>query len=196
MLLTQDLDPESKEYERLWQNPAIRSASDTFSTAFLQSESWKILRNAHESETRGILIEQAFSKALFLRTGNLHPAMEAMRSCLDDLYLHWGIDVDAHRTLRRPATPLDFARIVRELTESYPRDMAMTGRQASLRVRLDVAPDGMPTGCHMQVDYNDDAFERVACQKLMRYARFAPALDKDGQPIASFYQTAIHYQLN
>jgi len=74
--------------------------------------------------------------------------------------------------------------------------MVRIGRQASLRVRLDVAPDGMPSGCHMQVDYNEDDFERVACQQLMRYARFAPALDKDGQPIASFYQTAIHYQLN
>ena len=90
-------------YERLWQDPALRSASNTFYTAFLLSESWQILRNTQESETRGVLIERAFSDPLFLRTGNLHPAMEAMRSCLDDLYSHWGIDVEAHRTLRRPA---------------------------------------------------------------------------------------------
>jgi hypothetical protein len=47
----------------------------------------------------------------------------------------------------------------------------------------------------MQVQYNEHAFERVACEKLMRYALFAPALDKDGRPIASFYLVTIQYQL-
>ena len=185
----------SKEFERLWRDTAYRPARDTFDSAFMRSESWRNLRDTLEREAEGLLIERAFNKTLFLRTGSLRSSMEAMRTCLDDLYLQWGIDVEAHRTLSRPAIPLDYARIVREIQETYPTSMLMGGNQGSLRVRLDVAADGKPTGCHMQVQYNRDAFERVACEKLMRYAQFAPALDKDGRPIASFYLVTIQYTI-
>ena len=195
VLRSLELEGDSREYERLWRDSAYRPAIDTFDSAFLRSESWRNLRDTLEREAEGVLVERAFTKTLFLRTGSLHGGMEAMRTCLDELYTHWGIDVEAHRALSRPAIPLDYARIVREITETYPASMVMTGNQASLRVRLDVAADGKPAGCHMQVQYNDDAFERVACEKLMRYALFAPALNKDGRPIASFYQTAIQYQI-
>jgi hypothetical protein len=186
---------DSREYERIWRDSAYRPARDTFENAFLRSGSWRSLRDTLEREAEGLLIERAFNKTLFLRTGSLRSPMAAMRSCLDELYSHWGIDVDAHRTLSRPAIPLDYARIVREIQESYPASMLMGGNQGYLRVRLGVGADGKPTNCHMQVDYNAQAFERVACEKLMRYATFAPALDKDGRPIASFYLVGIQYSL-
>jgi hypothetical protein len=186
---------DSREYERLWRDSAYRPAMDTFESAFLRSESWRSLRDSLEREAQGLLIERAFNKTLFLQTGSLRSPMAAMRTCLDELYSHWGIDVEAHRTLSRPAIPLDYARIVREIQESYPASMVMGGNQGSLRVRLGVAADGKPTGCHMQVEYNAEAFERVACEKLMRYALFAPAVDKDDRPIASFYQVTIQYSL-
>ena len=190
-----ELEGDSREYERLWRDSAYQPASETFDSAFVRSEAWRNLRDTLEKEAEGVLIERAFNKPLFLRTGSLRAGMEAMRACLDELYSHWGIDVEAHKTLSRPAIPLDYARIVREITETYPESMLKGGNQGSLRVRLDVAADGKPIGCHMQVQYNEHAFERVACEKLMRYALFAPALDKDGRPIASFYPVTIQYQL-
>jgi hypothetical protein len=194
-----DLDGDrgdSREYERLWRNSAYQPARDTFESAFVRSETWRNLRGTLETEAEGLLIERAFNKPLLLRTGSLRAPMNAMRTCLDELYSHWGIDVQAHKTLSRPAIPLDYARIVREITETYPASMLWGGNQGSLRVRLDVAADGKPIGCHMQVQYNEEAFERVACEKLMRYALFDPALDKDGRPIASFYLVTIQYQID
>ena len=47
----------------------------------------------------------------------------------------------------------------------------------------------------MQSPINDEAFERIACGNMMRHANFSPALDRQGQPIASVYQTAILYVL-
>jgi hypothetical protein len=193
-----DLDGDggdSRQYERLWRNSAYQPARDTFDSAFVRSETWRNLRSTLEKEAEGLLIERAFNEPLFLRTGSLRAPMDAMRTCLDELYSHWGIDVEAHKTLSRPAIPLDYARIVREITETYPESMLRGGNQGSLRVRLGVAADGKPIGCHMQVQYNEEEFERVACQKLMRHALFAPALDKDGRAIASFYLVTIQYAL-
>ena len=39
-------------------------------------------------------------------------------------------------------------------------------------------------------------FQQVACDTLMRYARFDPALDADGNTIASFYTTTIQYRVS
>jgi len=195
ILRSMDMDRASQAYARLWQDEALALSAWQVNRAFQQTEAARDLRDGVERAIDGIAVEDAFDEQLFLRTGSLHAPMEAMRTCLDELSLHWGIDAEAHKTLSRPVLPLDYARLVREVQEDYPRQMANKGMQGYLRVRLNVSAEGEPTACHMQSPINDEAFERVACANMMRHARFAPALDREGAPIASVYRTAIVYLL-
>ncbi len=146
--------------------------------------------------TEGILIEQAFSRDLFIRTGQMGTAMAAMRTCLDELMSHWEIDVAAHRSLSRKARPLNFQDLARRMQQNYPREMVRQGLAGYLNVRLSVSAEGQPTACHLQTPINHEVFEREACEGLMRHAKFSPALDAAGQPIASYYQTSILYMLD
>jgi hypothetical protein len=120
--------------------------------------------------------------------------MEAMTLCLGELEAHWGVDVEAHRTLTRAAEPRDYDKLVREMVKDYPGEMARRRIPAYLRVRLDVSAEGMPTGCHMQSAINDESFGKKACDNMMRFARFYPALDAQGSSIRSYYQVSVVYQ--
>ena len=71
--------------------------------------------------------------------------------------------------------------------------MLAMNRDGYVRIRLLVGPDGMPTSRNVQLETADPEFQEVACDTLMRYARFEPALDAQGHAIASFYTTTILY---
>jgi len=50
-------------------------------------------------------------------------------------------------------------------------------------VRLIVGADGKPTSCNVQLEVRDADFQQVACETLMRNARFEPALDAAAMPL-------------
>lgn len=152
-------------------------------------------RDEREAQVYAIEIANVFRDDLILQTGRLHAPMEAMRTCLDELLTHWGVDVEAHRTLTRKAVPLNMVEWAREVQEVYPRSMLNGREQASLRIRLDVSPEGRATGCHMQTRLGEEEFEHTACRILMANARYEPALDAQGQPIASYHVLQVVYQI-
>ena len=65
-----------------------------------------------------------------------------------------------------------------------------------IRARLDISESGEPTACHIQAPISEPAFEREACEQLMDEGEFFPALDAQGNPIASYYTVAIAYVMN
>jgi len=153
-------------------------------------------RDARESEIEGIRITGLFNQEVYLETGSLHPAMDAMRMCVDELLNHWGIDAEAHRSLLRPVRSIEQERWSRELIDRYPRNLLRRGEQAYVRIRLNVSVEGRATDCAVQSRLNDTQFDELACELLIEHARFEPALDGDGLPIASFWQTAVIYSIN
>lgn len=127
-----------------------------------------------------------------LDLGPMDKPMEAMRRCTEELMTHWGIDVAAHRDLTRPAMPATNPGTW--LTPSdYPRDLLAEGKQGMVQVRLSVGPDGRPTQCHIQQSTRPVGFEEAVCKGLMRKSRFEPALGAQGQPIASYWRTAVKF---
>lgn len=130
---------------------------------------------------------------IFLATGEMHGPMQAMRTCLDELMTHWGIDATAQHTLSRLVTPVEMENWVRKIQETYPSAMLDKHKSGSVRVRLIVNEAGKPTSCHLQMKSQDAAFEKTACDKMMKVARFSPALDTNGKPLASYYTNTINY---
>lgn len=126
--------------------------------------------------------------------GSMRKPMAAMRACTDELMTHWGIDLDAHRNLTRAAAPesnpgdwID--------SGDYPRDLLRKGAQGLVQFRLSVSAEGMPTQCHIQQSTRPEGFDKAVCETLMRRARFEPALGADGQPIASFWRSAVRFMM-
>jgi TonB family protein len=148
---------------------------------------------ADEQAVTSMLIGRPLRSAVRLKTGPMKAAFTALRSCTDELLDHWGIDIVRHRELSRWALPADNpAKWLR--SSDYPRDMLAKAQPGIVRFRLSVGADGVPTACHIQRSTNSKGFDDAVCKGVMRRARFTPALDKDGQPLASYYVNSARFQ--
>lgn len=153
-------------------------------------------RDGREAEITGLAITRAFRENFVLETGPMHEPMAVMRDCLDKLLGYWGIDVEAHRSLLRQVRPVEIERWSRELVERYPSNLLQDGEQAVVRIRMNISEVGRPTACTVQLSMSNSQFEELACALLLRHARFEPALDGNGDPIASYWVTQVTYQIN
>lgn len=142
----------------------------------------------------GVELQNVFNRDVLLNTGSFVEPMRAMQNCMEELQQHWGIDVEAHRNLTREATPRDMQIWAERITEHYPSRAMVQGRQAVLHVRLDISAEGLPTGCHIQEGMGEDVFQQTACELLLANAVFDPALDSDGNAIASYFIVNIDYR--
>jgi TonB family protein len=152
-------------------------------------------RNARERAVTGYTVSRGFAKPITLQTGELHAPMEAMRQCLDELLTHWGVNAAVQKTLSRRAQPLRQSEWAGKIQEFYPPSALTKGESGLVRVRMNVDAAGRPSSCHIQMRAKEDTFERAACERLMQYAKFEPALDASGSPVASYYVTTIYYLL-
>lgn len=129
-----------------------------------------------------------------LNLGSMGKPLAALRTCTQELVEHWGIDVAAHRTLSRAVTPI--GNVGRWVTwQDYPNDLLAKGEQGLVQFRMVVAADGKAAQCLVQESTRPLGFDKAVCAALMRRARFKPALDKDGKPIASFWRSSVRFQI-
>lgn len=140
-----------------------------------------------------ITLRGAFHRQLTLRLGGFAAAISAMNDCVDDLTTHWGIDVEAHKTLTRGATPVNLPEVGRMI--DYPPIMLREGVPGMVNIRLAVDETGQVTACHIQMPLADPAFEETSCADIQHELDFDPALDKDGKPIASYWVTKVHFKI-
>ena len=163
-----------------------------------QARQWRsdAAYKAREGAVRGMEIGRVLAKPIVLQTGEMHQPMIGMRTCLDKLVTYWGIDAAAQRTLSRPARPVGLANWARVIQANYPHAMLQAGKSGRVRVRLIVGIDGKPTSCHIQSVVQDISFGQTACSGMMKVARFEPALDAAGKPIASYFQTVLVYTVS
>ncbi len=126
-----------------------------------------------------------------LRLGRLSAPLRAMRSCVDNLYMAWGYNPAVQKTLSRYARPTDTT--VRRIQGRYPSNMLRTGSNSVVPVRVSVDAEGNGSNCVILSDVVDEAFRQAVCQGLS--AKFEPALDSSGSPIASLYLTTVYYRI-
>ena len=153
-------------------------------------------RIAREKAIQGIELSEGLRRPIVLATGEMKRPMDVMRKCMDELLTHWGIDAVAHGTLSRRAMAKDQQKWAQVIQNRYPDEMLRQSKGGIVRVRIMVGIDGQPTSCHMQVRSQDPSFETTACAGIMKAARFEPALDAGGKPIASYFVTSIFYKVN
>lgn len=127
-----------------------------------------------------------------LRTGSMGPPLAEMRTCMADLVKAWGLDPVQQEALTKRAIPVTSLR--KWLTPSdYPKGPLAIGASAIVRFRIMVGADGLPTKCAIQQATLSPEFTKLTCDLLMRRARFNPALDGEGKPVASFYTNSVRW---
>jgi Gram-negative bacterial TonB protein C-terminal len=147
-----------------------------------------------EAAVKAITIKGPFRKNLILKINGLAKPLAELRKCGDALAASWGIDVIKHVDLQRPATPTQ-STSKWIFSEDYPVDMLRQGARSLVQFRLMIDDTGTPTSCHIQQSNRLKDFDKLVCKAMMRRARFAPALAKDGTPIASYYVNSVFFQI-
>jgi hypothetical protein len=149
-------------------------------------------REERERSITEFRLRRAFADDLHLKLGSMRQPMEAMRTCLDELLGHWGIDAEVQRSLRQPALPVgnpgDWV-----VTADYPQGMLTSGYQGVVDFRLIVGADGKPTNCIIQQTSRPADFAAASCRALMRRAKFSPAIDAAGNPVISYWSNSVRF---
>ena len=131
---------------------------------------------------------------LVLATGPFDKPLQAMRTCMDELLTHWGIDPAKHKTLAKPAmpktNPAGWAS-----SDDYPKSAAFQGQSALVHFRLTVGPDGRVKDCSIQNATKGEEFATQTCRLISQRGRFSPAIDAEGNPIASYYVNTVRWQM-
>lgn len=132
---------------------------------------------------------------LVLQVGPMLKAVVSMQTCMDELLTHWGIDAVAHKTLQRLPKPLNNpGRWM--TTDDYPEGALRGGESAVVNFRVTVASDGRVSGCAIQRATRGPEFVKRTCELIRQRARFEPALDATGKPIASYYVNAVQWLIS
>lgn len=121
------------------------------------------------------------------------PMSDDLMKCTMELTARLAKDHAAEGGTR--AQPIDQAVWAAKIQENYPAHLARTEQQGTVAVRLTINKQGSPTFCEVTANSGPVSFNDTACLQLLRHAKFAPATNAAGEPVASFWSTRITYKL-
>jgi hypothetical protein len=121
-------------------------------------------------------------------------AARALSRCEDRKLRQWGISPELLNTLQRRPIPLTpVSTWLRD--DIYPHLGIQLGAKGYLVLLLAVAPDGSVQRCAAVEASVYREFYLAACDALKRSARFQPALDLHGEPIAAPYLIPVQFDI-
>ena len=129
-----------------------------------------------------------------LALGSLAKPFAALDKCSSDLIASWGVDPVKEATLSRRLTPIGNPQQWLNPGD-YPASALSRGAQGNVVFRLIVDEHGVPSRCHIQQSTRPPEFDTAVCNAMMRRARYLPALDKDGTPVASYYRFTVTFTI-
>jgi len=124
-------------------------------------------------------------------TGTLGDAATVLNDCTAQILRTWGLDPEAQYRLQRLAFPQEPRPLARQMLKIFRnRDL----RSGPFEAVVLVDATGTATGCRVLPGPGYDALDDAAC-KVMLEARYIPALDTAGQPVASYWKTRVAYNV-
>lgn len=79
--------------------------------------------------------------------------------------------------------------------EDYPSVSLERGQEGQVVVRVNVGPDGLVTSCKIARSSGHAPLDEQTCSLFRARARFEPARNRRGQPIASDYEQKIAWKI-
>lgn len=80
--------------------------------------------------------------------------------------------------------------------EDYPETALRHNEQGTVWADLSIDATGKPAYCEVISSSGSTALDNKTCSILLKRARFSPARDGAGQPIASLYRNRMDWRLN
>lgn len=138
-----------------------------------------------------LVIQFSRGRPLALPLGSMAEPIARLTACSLDLPGKWGLDPAVQQTLSRRAVPIDQASWLGP--GSFPWSYLRSGQSLMIDLRIVMDEHGIPTACVVQAPKTQSGAEQLACREIMKSARFEPALDSEGSPVASYFATSIFY---
>lgn len=82
------------------------------------------------------------------------------------------------------------------IQDNYPSAALRKEIEGTVGVRVTVGADGRVQSCSVSSSSGSGDLDSAACEGMQRYARFDPALDRDGNPTTGSFSTRIVYRIN
>lgn len=76
----------------------------------------------------------------------------------------------------------------------YPRNLDVLGEEGVTEIWVQVLASGRASGCAVISSSGFNKLDQHACRAMVRYARFNPALDREGNPTVASYTTKVRWQ--
>jgi len=132
----------------------------------------------------GLMLTEGTLAPVSFESGSPRNAVSVLQDCTYDLLKYWGLDSDKHRTLSRTVVPQGGTQLPQG-TVGFQDFAKLSGGANMIRVMIDAS--GKPTACHVHFASLNDTTNKKICSYLMDNAKFLPALDSGGQPMASYW---------
>ncbi len=162
-------------------------------SGFDATDPYKIAPEQERAVTE-IAFLTSLTNEVHLETGGLAEPFAALRACNDELLSHWGIDVEKHRSLSRPAIPIGSPGSWMSAGD-YPVEMLRAGFDGLVHFRLIVEASGEVSECVIQDALEPKEFSKVTCDRIKRRAKFEAARDASGQPIKSYWISTVRWSI-
>lgn len=173
------------------------SEAETLAIKNRPGDEWVDVQPISEERKKAVQylrIGRPLRKPLMLETGSMRAPMAALDKCIETLLASWGVDVQKHKQLRQQATPVQSPEKW-VVSSDYPIKMLSESQPALVSFRLNIGTDGVPTACYIQATTRPKEFDDAVCKSVMKRARFTPALDAEGKPLASYYQNYVYFRI-
>lgn len=132
----------------------------------------------------GLMLTDGTITPVRIETGSLKGVIGELQKCTYDLLTYWGVDGEKHRTLSRTVVPQSGTTLPQG-TIGFQDFGKLGGGANQIRVMIDAS--GAPTSCHTHFASLSESTNGKICNHLMKNAKFLPALDSAGQPMASYW---------
>lgn len=165
--------------------PAAPGA-DTAPGTFVQPPYDRAAELAYAANISSILVDEGLRTPVRIQTGSLRAPIQALQACTDDLLRVWGLDYEKHQTMTRRAAPSGPAHEwLATGTIGFQDFPLLSGGRNPVRVMVDA--EGRPTSCHVHWPSLTERKNASICEQIMDNGEFEPALDAEGNAMASYW---------
>ncbi|WP_233995775.1 TonB family protein [Erythrobacter sp. SD-21] len=95
----------------------------------------------------------------------------------------------------RGAMPKDIVAWARQIQQDYPAAALRNAEQGIVIMRIVIGSDGRVRSCEVTQTSESEALDQAACRGMVDYARYEPARDHSGKPIADSTTQSVRYIL-
>lgn len=95
----------------------------------------------------------------------------------------------------RGASPRDLVEWARQIQMDYPTAALRNEEEGTVTMQIRIGANGRVQACEITGSSGSAALDEGACQGMQRYARYDPARNSAGEPIASSTAQSVRYVL-